>query len=285
MLDELVHGRRADGDLTLYMDAFDPPGTIPAESVRLAGTKIIPPLLAALSDRGLSAFVTHDLGYLETIRAQSDGRMQLVKLNDRTFHPNANRDDTNVLLLARGDQLVGSIASRMLWCEGTLAEELESGRFWVSDPATMWTPDDKCVVTANAARTIGACSVVHCGSIYLDPSVRGGLTLAAFSRLHFLWLVCHWRWSWLVGFVEGNFIYRYALNLYGNEIIEQGMWLTRDDGELHHYHMGLNRRRTAMEAWLRPEMGDLSRPMGRPPRAILPKEAPDQVTEARRAHA
>ncbi len=269
-------------DLVSYLDSFEPPEFVSPERLRTAGAEVIPPLLAALSERGLSAFITHDLNYVASVFKNSYGSALLVPVNNPQFHPNANRADTNVLLLTRNSDLVGCIASRLIWCERTLAEEMESGRFWVSNPATMWTPQDRCVAEFHAARTIGSCPVVYSGSVYLDPSVRGGMTLAAMCRLHLLWLLCHWRWSWLVGVMESGLIH-HAFNIYGVDFIEQGLWITReDDDEMHHYHLALNRREAAMEAWLRPEMGDLGRPMGRPPRAILPREAAEQIRPNRR---
>ena len=261
-------------DLASYLDAFDPLNLIPPEAVRTAGMKIIPPLLGALSDRGLSVFVTHDLNYLMSVYKNSNGRMLLIKANHPDCHPKTGPADTNVMVLARDSELVGCIASRLIWCERSLAEEMESGRFWVADPETMWTEQDRCITTSGAARTIGSCPVVYCGSVYLDPSIRGGMTLAALCRLHLLWLVCHWRWSWLVGIVEAGLLTRHAFDVYGVDLVEQGLWITRDDDELHRYQIALNRRETAMELWLRPEMGELTRPMGRPPKAILPREAP-----------
>jgi hypothetical protein len=282
MHDAIAHERSGSGaDLALYLDAFDPPQLVSPESLRMVGIEIIPPLLGALSDRGISAFVSHDLNYVLSVSKNSRGRMLLVPVNNPQFHPKAKRDDTNVLVLARDEQLVGCIASRLIWCEGTLAEEMESGRFWVSDPATMWRPQDRCVTKFHAARTIGACPVVYCGSVYLDPSVRGGATVAAMCRLHLLWLLCHWRWSWLVGVMESGLV-PHAFNIYGVDFIEQGLWITReDDNQMHHYQLALNRRESAMEAWLLPEMGDLSRPMGRPPKAILPQEAPEQIRRSK----
>jgi len=267
--------RNFGAGLSLYLDAFDPPETLSQAALTTVGIDVIPPLLAALADRGLSVQVTHDLSYLETIRDNSGGGMQIVKVNDPRFHPRAGRNDTNVMLLARGEELLGCIASRLLWCEQSLAEELESGRFWVSNPASMWTEEDRCVTNSLTARSITSCPVVYCGSIYLDPSIRGGNTLAAMCRLHCLWLVCHWRWSWLVGFIETGLLHHHAFDIYGADLVEQGLWLTRDDAELHHYHVVLTRRLAAMNAWIRPEMGDLSRPLGRPPRSILPREAPE----------
>lgn len=275
--------KRLDNDLVRYLDAFNPPPLIASDARSTADTRIIPPLLGALSDQGISAYVTHDLNYILSINKSSQGEMVMIQMNDPRCHPNASRADTCVMALVRNVELVGCIASRLIWCERSLAEGLESGRFFVSDPATMWTRQDRCITNSAMARTIGACPVVYCGSVYLDPSIRGGNTLAALCRLHLLWLVCHWRWSWQIGFIEAGLLRHHAFDVYGVDLIEQGVWFTRaDDDQLHHYHLALNRRETAMKSWLRPEMGDLGRPMGRPPESILPQEAIDKDHRERR---
>lgn len=282
MLDAL-NQERLDNGLALYLDAFDPPPLISPDALQTAGMKIIPPLLGALSDCGISVYVTHDLNYILSVNKNTQGEMRLVQMNDPRFHPRASAADTCVMVLVRNSELVGCISSRLIWCERSLSEELESGRFFVSDPATMWSRRDRCVTNSATARTIAACPVVYCGSVYLDPSIRGGNTLAALCRLHLLWLVCHWRWSWQIGFIEAGLLRHHAFDVYGVDMVEQGVWLTlAEDEQLHHYQLAFNRRETAMESWLRPEMGDLSRPMGRPPRSIVPQEAIEKDHRERR---
>jgi hypothetical protein len=275
MLDEMIHdlpGR--NHELTRYIDGFDPHGIVSLARLRTAGSEVIPPLLAALAEQRLSAYLSHDLNCVASVHECSGGGMRLVKANDPRFHPTTSTADTSVLVLVRDGAFVGCMASRLIWCEATLAEEMESGHFWVSDPATMWSSADRCIVYARSAAQICACPVVYTGSVYLDPSVRGGTTLAAMCRLHLLWLLAHWRWSWIVGLIESDRIHRYGFDIYGIELIEQGVWRTREgDNELHAYQLTLQRREVAMESWLRPEMGDLTRPMGRPPRSVLPREA------------
>jgi hypothetical protein len=123
--------------------------------------------------------------------------------------------------------------------------------------------------------TIHACHVVYCGSIYLDPAIRGGTTLAALMRLHLLWLVCHWRWSWLIGLVRGDLINYHAFDVYGAHTLQQALWRDHNgDGELHRYQLAVSERAICMDAWLRPEMADLKRPLGLPPRSVLAHEAP-----------
>ncbi len=281
---EIIHEGRnptENADPVPYLDAFRPPEIVPPDTLRRVGMDIVPPLLGALSNNGISVFVTHNLGSVAKIQKDSRGGMHLAKTNDPKFHPKTSWDDTNVLVLSCDSALVGCISSRLIWCERTLAEEMESGRFWVSDPATMWTSRDRCITNSVAAKAIRGCPVVYCGSVYLDPRVRGGVTLAAMCRLHLLWLVCHWRWSWLVGVVEGGLLHHHAFDVYGVDLVEHGLWITRDDDdELHRYQLALNRRDTAMEAWLRPEMGDLARPMGRPPKTVLPREAVERSRTA-----
>jgi hypothetical protein len=266
------------GDLELYLDGFRPRDSISQETVRAIGRGLIPPLLTALDELDLSVFVTAKLDYLAEVCRDAEGEMHLAKVNDPRFHPDANRRDTCVMLLTRKAQILGCIGARLIWCERSLAEEMECGQFWVSDPRSMWSERDRCLTNSILARSITSSFVVYCGSVYLHPSVRGGVTLAALCRLHLIWLVSHWRWSWLVGVLHEGLLQRHAFDIYGVECVEQGIWMSREgDDSIHRYQLAFNRRETAMQCWLRPEMADLRRPMGRPPRVVLPYEAPKEI--------
>ena len=115
--------KRLDNDLVRYLDAFNPPPLIASDARSTADTRIIPPLLGALSDQGISAYVTHDLNYILSINKSSQGEMVMIQMNDPRCHPNASRADTCVMALVRNVELVGCIASRLIWCERSLAEE------------------------------------------------------------------------------------------------------------------------------------------------------------------
>lgn len=276
MFDELVRReiKAPAAGLVPFIDTFDPASYVSSERVRLAGREIIPAMLSALADRGLAAFAGHDLHVVDDICRRSGGDMRLIQSLDPRFHPCTTASDTNIIALVRDGDPVGCIASRLIWCEDTMAAEMDSGRFWVSDPATMWRAGERCITNAMSSN-IRACHVVFCGGIYLDPSVRGGTTLAALVRLHLLWLICHWRWSWLIGIVRGDLIQYHAFDVYGAHTLQQGLWRDRvGDGELHRYQLAVTDRGAAMDAWLRPEMADLKRPLGLPPKSILPREAP-----------
>jgi hypothetical protein len=151
---------------------------------------------------------------------------------------------------------------------------MESGQFWVSHPSAMWTEDDRCIVRATIARTIRSCHVVFAGSIFLSQDISGGDTLAAMLRLHHLWVLCHWRWSWLLGIIEGALARRHAFDVYGAMAMDLGIWRTRpgEGKDLYKYELTSCSREAAIESMLRAEMGDLERPMGRPPTSLLPFE-------------
>ena len=53
-----------------------------------------------------------------------------------------------------------------------------------------------------------------------------------------------------------------------------GVWRTRpgEGNELYRYEMTTCEREACMDQWLRPEMGLLSRPLGRPSMDVLPSE-------------
>ena len=266
---------RFDDDLIDYLDAFAPDDIYSLGLTRMAGTEIIPPLLNALEEQNLQAVVGHDLKTVDRLYRTSGGRMKrLIQTNDPKYHPNASPSDTNVLALLRDGVPQGCVASRLLWCERSLAEEMESGRLWVAHPS-LWTAEDRCVVRAPIAKKISACHVVFTGSIYLSQEVTGGTTLAAMLRLHYLWVVCHWRFSWLTGIIEGALARRHIFDVYGMTGLDVGIWRTRpgEGPELHKYELPTCDRETAVASWLRPETGDLSRPLGWPSFATLPPRA------------
>jgi hypothetical protein len=264
-----------DGDFLDYIDAFNPDDHLSLDRIRMAGTDIVPPLLRALEEQRLQAVIGHDLTTVAKLYRASGGRMKhLIQPNDPRYHPHATPDNTVVLALLRDGLPQGCVASRLIWCEETLAKEMESGHFWVENPTTMWTRSDRCIVRAPIARRIQSCYVVFTGSIFLSQAVSGGHTLAAMLRLHALWVLCHWRWSWLTGIIEGALARRHLFDVYGSAAMDLGIWRTRpgEGDELHKYELSSTDRETAMESWLRPETGLLIRPMGRPPLSILPLE-------------
>jgi hypothetical protein len=266
---------RIEDDFIDYLDAFSPDDTHSLDVIQMAGTEIVPPLLRSLEENGLRAVVSHDLRTVTKLHRSSGGRMKrIIQTNDPRYHPNATPADTMVLALMRDGVPQGCVASRLLWCERSLAEEMESGRLWVSHPASMWKAEDRCIVRAPIAKQIRACNVVFTGSIYLAQGVTGGTTLAAMLRLHYTWLAAHWRFSWLTGIIEGALARRHIFDVYGMAAMDIGVWRTRpgEGPELHKYELPSCDRETAIDSWLRPETGDLSRPMGRPPMAILPFE-------------
>lgn len=268
-------------DFVNYLDDFNPLAALPIERVHMAGTEIIPPLLRALEEQGLQAMMSHDLRAAANLHRASGGRMRrLIQTNDPHYHPDATPGDTMVLALMRDGVPKGCIASRLIWCERTLAEAMESGAFWVAHPASMWSPSDRCIVGAVIAKTIRTCHIVFTGSVYLSQDVTGGNTLAAMLRLHHLWVLCHWRWTWLVGIIEGALARRHAFDIYGGMALDLGVWRTRpgEGQELHEYELTSCEREASMELWLRPEMGDLARPIGRP------SIAPSAFAKARQGH-
>ncbi len=264
-----------DGDFIDYLDAFNPEDFLPLDRIQMAGTQIVPPLLRSLETQGLQAVISHDLSTVVKLHRASSGRMKrIIQTNDPNYHPHAAPSNTAVLALLRDGLPQGCVASRLIWCEQTLAAEMESGRFWVEHPPTMWTQSDRCIVRAPIAKRIQACHVVFTGSIYLAQQVTGGNTLATMLRLHALWVLCHWRWSWLTGIIEGALARRHLFDVYGAAAMDLGIWRTRpgEGSELFKYELSSIDRETAMESWLRPETGMLSRLMGRPPLSMLPVE-------------
>jgi hypothetical protein len=57
--------------------------------------------------------------------------------------------------------------------------------------------------------------------------------------------------------------------------LDVGIWRTRpgEGTELHKYELPTCDRETAVSSWLRPETGDLTRPLGWPSFSVLPSQA------------
>src|SRR5258707_7926829 len=86
-----------DGDFVDYIDAFNPEDFLSLDSIRMAGTEIVPPLLRALEDRGLQAVIGHDLSTVSKLHRASGGRMKrIIQTNDPRYHPHASPDNTVV---------------------------------------------------------------------------------------------------------------------------------------------------------------------------------------------
>lgn len=255
-----------------FIDEFSPDDALPFDGIQLVGRALVPTLLRSLESQRLRLVISRDLASTDKLYRASAGRMKrLIQTNDPRYHPNACPADTVVMALMRDNEPQGCIASRLIWCERTLAEEMEGGRFWVMHPPSMWRDPDRCIVRAAIARTIKSCYVVCTGSVYLAQGITGGNTLAALLRLHHLWVLCHWRWSWLLAIIEGSLVRRHAFDVYGMTGIDLGIWRTRpgEGAELHRYELLTCPREAAMESWLRPETADLSRPMGLPPPSVF----------------
>ena len=182
-----------DANFVDYIDAFNPEDFLSLDRIQMAGAEIVPPLLRALDEQGLQAVISHDLTTVAKLHRASGGRMKrLIQPNDPRYHPHASPADTVVLALLRDGLPQGCVASRLIWCEGTLANEMESGRFWVENPATMWTRSDRCIVRAPIAKTIrssyvvfsGALAFVRLGLVLVDRDLRRcGGPPASFRRL------------------------------------------------------------------------------------------------------
>ena len=74
--------------------------------------------------------------------------------------------------------------------------------------------------------------------------------------------------------IEGAIARRHVFDVYGLTSLDMGLWRTRpgEGEELHKYELASCDREAAMESWLRPETGDLTQPMGRPPSSVLALE-------------
>lgn len=217
----------------------------------MVSTAIVPALLRKVAASGLDVMASWGLEPLAAFHAtRRDGRT-LSPLFDPACQLDADTSNALALFLMMDGEPVGAVGCRLLWCEGTLADELESLRLLYSNPATM-APGLSCAVTARTAReNIMACPVAISGAGYMAEQARGGgVFKVLFRLLHVLML--GWRWSWEIALIREDQPNSLSVNAYGFRGLDPFVIL----GD-RRYYLASSRRREAREQLLRPDVAEL----------------------------
>lgn len=233
-----------------FLDELDLSWLDPATRL-MVSAGIVPALLRKVAAAGLDVLVSRRLEPLAAFHAQRRDGRALSPLFDPACQLDADPTNALALFLARAGEPVGAVGCRLLWCEGTLADELESLRLLYSDPATM-AKGLSCVVTARTAREdIMACPVAISGAGYMHEDVRGGgVFKALFRLLHVLML--RWRWSWEIALIREDQPNGLSVNAYGFRSLDPFVILGG-----RRYYLAGSRRREVKAQLLRPEVAEL----------------------------
>ncbi len=234
-----------------FLDALDVSHLDPPSRLLISAT-IVPGLLRKIAAAGLDVLVSRSLEPLAEFHAgRSDGR-SLSPIFDPACQLDADASNALALFLTCDSKPIGAVGCRLLWCEGTLADELESLRLFYTDPATMARLGQTCVVTARMAREeIMSCAVAISGAGYMREEARGGGAFKALFRLLHV-LMLGWRWSWEVALIREEQPNRLSVNAYGFRGLDPFIIL----GERRYYLAG-SRRREVREQLLRPDVAEL----------------------------
>jgi len=218
----------------------------------LVAAGIVPALLRKIAACGLDVLVSRDLKPLAAFHARRRDGLALSPIFDPACQPGADASNALALFLARGGELLGAVGCRLLWCEETLADELESLRLFYADPARMAPPTQTCVVTARTAREeIMACPVAVSGAGYMAEQARGGGAFKALFRLLHV-LMLGWRWSWEIALIREEQPNSLSVNAYGFRGLDPFVILGG-----RRYYLASSRRREAREQLLRADVAEL----------------------------
>ena len=244
-------GNLGASDLIPYLDALDV-ARLDASNRLLISATIVPALLRKIAARGLDVLVSRSLEPLAAFHQRRRDGLGLSPIFNPVYQLDADSTNALALFLVNAGEPVGAVGCRLKWCEGTLADELESLRVFYTDPPTMARLTETCVVTARSAREeIQSCPVAISGAGYMAGQARGGgMFKALFRLLHVLML--GWRWSWEVALIREEQPNSLSVNAYGFRGLDPFVILGG-----RRYYLASSRRREAREQLLRPDVAEL----------------------------
>ena len=184
-----------------FLDAFSA-DALPAHQQRAASMKAVR-LVAALRKAGLEPEVGHSLAEYSIYARENSQRMSLSPVFDGTYH-SGDTNDTMMLYALRGDRAVASCGARLIWLGTSLADAMESQRFWFGENGAPHG-DEGCVVTAPTARAIEHMHIAWIGAGSNFSGEKGAIL--PMIRLVNLYALANWRWTTCVGIAEPEIAY------------------------------------------------------------------------------
>jgi hypothetical protein len=184
-----------------FLDAFFA-DALPAHLRRAASMKAVR-LVAALREAGLEPEVGHSLSEYSIYAKENSQRMSLSPVFDGAYHPGGSAD-TMMLYGMRGGQAVASCGARLIWLGTSLADAMESQRFWFGEDSTQ-RGGEACVVTAPSARVLEHMHIAWVGAGSNFSGEKGAIL--PMIRLVNLYALANWRWTTCVGIAEPEIAY------------------------------------------------------------------------------
>lgn len=185
-----------------FLDAFSA-DALPAQLRRSASMKAVR-LVAALRDVGLEPEVGFSLSEYSIYAKENSQKMSLSPVFDGAYH-SGNAADTMMLYGLRGGQAVASCGARLIWLGTSLADAMESQRFWFGDDSVPHGGGEACVVTAPTARALEHMHIAWVGAGSNFSGEKGAIL--PMIRLVNLYALSSWRWTTCVGIAEPEIAY------------------------------------------------------------------------------
>jgi hypothetical protein len=184
-----------------FLDAFSA-DALPAHLRRAASMKAVR-LVAVLRDAGLEPEVGHSLAEYSRYAKDNSKRMSLSPVFDGDFHSSSSAD-TMMLYGLRGGRAVASCGARLIWLGSSLADAMESQRFWFGEEGAP-PGDEACVVTAPTARALEHIHIAWVGAGSNFSGEKGAIL--PMIRLVNLYALANWHWTTSVGIAEPEIAY------------------------------------------------------------------------------
>jgi hypothetical protein len=252
-----------------FIDALDLSRCSP-EHQRLVHDVIVPGLLNDLSENGLDIEVGEQLSDVAKFKSSRE-KMPLFQPFNPAFQPNATDRDTLTIFAIRNGEPVACIAARLMWVEGTLAQEMQSLRLFYEHPRAMATEGEICLVKSPVGEEIRSCWIALGGGGWVDPSEQGVGLYKILMRLQRLLILTNWRWTYSVALLtEANALkigrntlghYSFAPRVFrvvpGQAMKDREYWLVAAE------------RIEVARTILRPETGDIEIPLNWPSAADM----------------
>jgi hypothetical protein len=184
-----------------FLDAFSA-DALPAHLRRAASMKAVR-LVAALREVGLEPEVGHSLSEYSIYAKENSKKMSLSPVFNSAYHP-GSAGDTMMLYGLHSGEAVASCGARLIWLGSSLADAMESQRFWFGDDGTP-PGDEACLVTAPSARTLEHMHIAWVGAGSNFSGEKGAIL--PMIRLVNLYALSNWRWTMCVGIAEPEIAY------------------------------------------------------------------------------
>ncbi|MBN9529700.1 MAG: hypothetical protein J0H82_26070 [Alphaproteobacteria bacterium] len=173
---------------------------------------------------GVDILVAHDLHLFAHLQDHDPGRGTFSAMLNPQFQPTASPDDTVIIGLERGGDLLATYCARRKFVVGDLAAAIGSGRLIYEDPAAM-PAGERWVCHAPAGRRIADCHIAVGMGIWADQAAcgRDRRLVPLLARALIAYATLEWQWSWFLGFSSIRPARAHAFEHYGADAVEFGV--------------------------------------------------------------